>query len=88
MFKLTKNARERLYRSLEKANGTKQQGSRCFRLERTAHPNFVTLNLAKPEPTDTIYEEDDVTVLAVPDDLQPILTRRLDIDDGGNVRFR
>lgn len=87
MLELTESAKKRLHQSLAEANRSDQRG-KCFRLVPTSHPDFVTLSLAKPAPSDTTYKDDGVTVLAVPKALQPVGTRHLDIDAEGKLKLR
>jgi hypothetical protein len=86
MLELTEAARSRLHESLEKADGPWQQG-KCFRIV-PKNDRLLTLKLATPTPSDTIFTHEGDEVLAMPKALQPFFEgKRLDIDDSGKLRL-
>ena len=86
MFELTETARSRLHKSLENADGPEQQ-RKCFRVV-PKNDKFLTLKLATPAPSDTVFTHKGDEVLAMPKALQPFLEgKRLDIDDSGKLKL-
>lgn len=85
MFELTEAAKSTLHKSLKKAQGTEQQG-KCFRVV-PKNDKYLTLKLASPTPSDTVFKHRGDEVLAMPKALQPFFEgKRLDIDDHGKLQ--
>lgn len=86
MFELTEAAKSKLHSSLAAADKPEQRG-KCFRVI-PKDDHFLTLKLAKPVPSDTVFEHEGDKVLAMPKALQPFLEgRSLDIDNSGNLKL-
>jgi hypothetical protein len=86
MFELTEDARNLLHTSLKKADGPEKQG-RCFRVV-PKDDKFLTLKLATPTPSDTVFTHKGDEVLAMPKALQPFFEGKcLDIDDSGKLKL-
>ena len=86
MLKLTETAKNRLHKSLAAADKPKLQG-KCFRIVPKDN-KFLTLKLAKPAPSDTVFTHDGNDVLALPKALQPFFQgKSLDIDSEGNLKL-
>ena len=86
MFELTDAAGERLYKSLA-ATQTPDREGKCFRVV-PKDDKMLTLKLAKPDPSDSTYEYDGHTVLALPKALQPFFRNKsLEIDNTGQLQL-
>jgi hypothetical protein len=86
MLELTEAAKAQLHRSLAKADKPEQQG-KCFRVV-PKDEAFLTLKLATPAPSDTIFEHKGDQVLAMPKALQPFFEdKSLDIDKSGKLKL-
>lgn len=86
MFELTEAARSKLHRSLEKA-GTPEQQGKCFRVV-PQNDKSLTLRLATPTPSDTVFTHKGDEVLAMPRALEPFFEgKRLDIDNTGKLKL-
>ena len=72
--------------SLAAADRTQHQG-KCFRIV-PENEKSLTLRLAKPAPSDAIYEHDGSAVLALPKAISELVgDRRLDIDSNGKLKL-
>lgn len=86
MFELTEAAKGKLHNSLAAADKPEQRG-KCFRVV-PKDDTFLTLKLATPSPSDTIFEHRGDNVLAMPKALQPFFEgKSLDIDNSGNLKL-
>lgn len=73
-----------MHKSLATADRTDQQG-KCFRVVPNSDDN-LTLKFAKPAPSDTIYEHDGDSVLALPKALaQHLENKCMDVDSNGKL---
>ena len=85
MFVVSESAKRRLHESLAQSDKPGID-RKCFRIERTAHEQFLTLRLREPTPQDATYAHDGRTVLALPKSLQKICRyRRLRTNDKGRL---
>jgi hypothetical protein len=86
MLELTEAAKSQLHRSLSAGDKPKHQG-KCFRIV-PKDEKSLTLRLAKPAPSDTVFTHDGDTILAIPKALQPFFRdKNLDIDKSGKLTF-
>lgn len=86
MLELTETARSRLHRSLAAADKPDQQ-DKCFRIV-PKDDKVLTLKLARPASSDTIFTHEGANVLALPKALQPFFQgKSLDIDSSGNLKL-
>lgn len=84
MFELTEAAKGQLHRSLSTTDKAALQG-KCFRVV-PKDDRSLTLKLATPTPSDTIFEHKGDKVLAMPKALQPFFEgKSLDIDKSGKL---
>ena len=86
MLQLTDAALTKLHDSLAATDRPEHQG-KCFRIV-PENEQSLTLRLAKPAPSDAIYEHDGSAVLALPRALSEIVRdKRLDIDSNGRLKL-
>ena len=86
MFGLTDAASAQLHKSLTRNRIPADEG-KCFRVI-PKDDKFLTLKLARPEPSDATFEHDGVTVLALPKALQSFCKdKSLDLDRSGELRL-
>jgi hypothetical protein len=86
MLELTEAAKSTLHKSLATADKPEQQG-KCFRIV-PKDEQFLTLKLAEPAPSDTVFTHDGETILALPKALQPFFQdKSLDIDNSGKLNL-
>lgn len=84
MFELTETAKSQLHRSLVAADNPEQEGT-CFRIV-PKDDKFLTLKLAKPAPSDTVFTHNGDKILALPKALHPFFQdKSLDIDKSGQL---
>jgi hypothetical protein len=85
MFVVSESAKRRLHESLVHSDKPGID-RKCFRIERTAHEQFLTLRLVEPAPQDATYAHEGRTVLALPRSLQTVCRdRRLRANDKGRL---
>lgn len=86
MLELTETAKNRLHRSLAASDHPGREG-RCFRIVPKDDRN-LTLRVARPEPSDTVFKHEGETILALPKALQPFFKdKSLDIDKSGRLKL-
>lgn len=86
MFTLTETAKGQLHNSLSTADKHELRG-RCFRIVPKDN-KLLTLKLATPEPSDTVFEHKGDKVLAMPKALRPFFEgKSLDIDNSGKFKL-
>ena len=86
MLELTKTTKSKLHQLLAATDSPNQQG-KCFRIV-PKDEKFLTLKLAKPQPSDMVFEYEGDTILALPKALQPFFQdRSLDMDKNGQLRL-
>lgn len=84
MLQLTQSAKEKLHASLARSEVLNDEG-KCFRIV-PKDEKTLTLTIAVPETSDSMFSHEGQEILALPKALQPLFEdRRLDIDDGGNL---
>jgi hypothetical protein len=82
MLKVTDAALQHLHSALTKVNAV---DSTCFRFTQSTEES-VGIIVQKPEPTDQTFECDGDTVLAAPEPLSELLSKKiLDLDDDGQL---
>ncbi len=86
MLELTQNTKSQLHRSLSATDNPDQEG-KCFRVV-PKDERFLTLKLAKPQSSDTVFKYDGDPILALPKALQPFFEDKcLDIDNSGQLKL-
>lgn len=86
MLELTDAALTKLHDSLAAADRPEHRG-KCFRIV-PEDERSLTLRLAKPAPSDAIYEHDGDAVLALPKAIAEVVEgRQLDIDSDGKLKL-
>ena len=86
MLQLTEAAKGQLHKSLATADKPEHQG-KCFRVV-PKDDRSMTLKLATPAPSDTIFEHEGDKILAMPKALQPFFEgKSLDIDNSGKLKL-
>jgi len=86
MLELTNSAKSQLHRSLVAADSPEQEG-KCFRIV-PKDDRFLTLKLATPQDSDTVFKYEGITILALPKALQPFFEdKSLDIDQSGQLKL-
>lgn len=86
MLELTEAASAQLHRSLAGTKMPDHEG-KCFRIV-PKNEQYLTLKLARPAPSDSTFEHEGDTVLALPEALRPFFNgRSLDIDNSGNLKL-
>ena len=86
MLELTEAAGAQLHKSLARAQMPDHEG-KCFRIV-PKDKQYLTLTLERPAPTDSTFEHEGATVLALPEALSPFFKdRSLDIDKSGNLKL-
>jgi hypothetical protein len=86
MLELTQAVKQRLHKSLATADKPEQQG-KCFRIV-PEDERILTLKLARPAPSDTVFTHKGDKVLALPKALRPFFQgKSLDIDAAGTLRL-
>ncbi len=86
MLELTEAVKDQLHRSLATADKPEQRG-KCFRVV-PKDDKYLTLKLATPAPSDTVFEHKGDKVLAMPKAFQPFFDgRSLDIDNSGKLKL-
>jgi len=86
MFELTENVKTQLHKSLARADQP-GAGGKCFRIV-PDNDNRLTLKLAKPVPSDTVFTHEGSAVLALPKVLHSYLEdKSLRIDERGKLNL-
>lgn len=87
MFALSDAAGAQLYKSLSGTRMEDHEG-KCFRVVPQEGNNLFTLHLARPAPSDSTFEHEGEVVLALPEEISPLLNdKSLDIDQSGNLKL-
>ena len=83
MLSVSSPALQHLHGALPKSNGE----NKCFRIMPQDEAN-LTLKYMEAEESDTFFEYDNRTVLALPRELVPLCeNKRLDINDDGQLEL-
>jgi hypothetical protein len=83
-MEVTEAARKQLHHSLAERDAARN-GGKCFRIM-PKEDRSLTLNLARPDPSDATFEHDGHVVLAVPKALESFFNNKsVDIDNSGNL---
>jgi hypothetical protein len=86
MLELTDAAKQTLHKSLQTADADAHQG-KCFRIV-PKDDQSLTLALARPAPSDSVFEHEGDTILALPKALEPFFDdKSLDIDAAGKLKL-
>jgi hypothetical protein len=84
MLELTDAAKKTLHKSLQTADADEHQG-KCFRIV-PKDDQSLTLRLATPAPSDSVFEHEGDSILALPKALEPYFEdKSLDIDSAGKL---
>lgn len=86
MLSLTEAAKQKLHSSLAAADKPQRQG-KCFRMV-PKNDRTLTIELARPTPSDTVFRHEGEDILALPKALQRyVQDKSLDIDREGNLKL-